>query len=248
MNDAPFEYTCVLTSCDRFDVLEETLVSFFQYVDIQPKEFIIIEDSGKTQIYDVLKKIDFNFHVIINPVNLGQAKAIDIAYKKVKTPYIFHCEDDWKFTRTGFIQESLTILQLHSDVSVVQLRGRDEHQKLEKLPSLNHEGIEYFLATKNTDKRYFSYSYNPSLRRLIDYKRIAPFEKIGGEREVSWVFKKMGFVTAHLERPAVIHLGDDLHIDDNTASKKGFSRTLRSWKNIAKRCKWLLTGLPENKV
>ncbi len=248
MNIEEFHYTCVLTSCNRFDVLEKTLKSLFKHLDILPHEFIIIEDSGNQDILNVLEKFDFTFNVIINPVNLGQAKAIDIAYSKVSTPYIFHCEDDWEFTRTGFIRESAEILDVHPEVSLVQLRGRAEQKVLSELPKLNHNNIEYFLAKKNTDKRYFSYGYNPSLRRLIDYKRIAPIADIGGEREVSWIFKKMGFVTAHLENPAVKHLGDGLHVDDNTASKKGLSKRLRSLKNILKRAKWLLTGFPKFRV
>lgn len=247
-NSKSFEYTCVLTSCNRFDVLEKTLVSLFKFIDIKPLEFIIIEDSGNRDVLKTLEKFDFDFNIIINPINLGQAKSIDIAYANVKTPYIFHCEDDWEFTRTGFIQESFKLLQYHPEVSLVQLRGRAEHKKLEALPSLNYDGLSYFLANKKIDKRYFSYGYNPSLRRLVDYKRIGYFEKIGGEREVSWVFKKMGFVTAHLEQPAVRHLGDGLHIDDNTASKKGLCRRLRSLNNIIKRAKWAFTGFPEYRV
>lgn len=246
-NDAKFAYTIVLTSCNRFDLLQQTLSSLFKYLDILPVEFIIIEDSGQSGLQDVLDAFDFPFAVIQNSKNLGQAKSIDIAYAQVKTDYIFHCEDDWQFLRTGFIEQSLKILQHHKNVSVVQLRGREEQAKLRKLPAKEHLSIQYFLALKSTDKRYFSYSYNPSLRRLSDYKRIAPFAKIGGEREVSWVFKKLGFVTAHLEVPAVKHIGSDQHLDDQSASKNGFKRQLRSWRNILKRAKWLIIGLPDNR-
>jgi len=245
MNKNEFEYSCVLTSCNRFDLLEKTVVSFFKHLDIQPKAFIIIEDSGNQAIHKHLEQFDYPFTVIVNPKNLGQAKSIDIAYSHVKTPYIFHCEDDWEFIRTGFIQESLSILQKHENASVVQLRGRAEHIKLRDLPTLNHQGIDYFLANKSTDKRYFSYGYNPSLRRLVDYQRVAPFSKIGGESEVSWVFKKLGFATAHLENPAVKHIGEERHIEDSTAPKIGIKRKTRSLKNIVKRIKWFLIGFPK---
>jgi hypothetical protein len=118
---------------------------------------------------------------------------------------------------------------------------------LRDLPTQHHQNIAYFLAEKKTDKRYFSYGYNPSLRRLSDYQRIAPFAKIGGEREVSWVFKQLGYVTAHLEKPAVKHIGEERHIDDITAAKIGFKKMLRSWKNIVIRLKWKLTGFPHNR-
>ena len=150
MNTEELEYTCVLTSCNRFDVLEKTLGSLFKHLDILPKEFIIVEDSGNQDVLKVLEKFDFTFYTIINPVNLGQAKAIDIAYRKVTTPYIFHCEDDWEFTRTGFIRESAEILDLHPEVSLVQLRGRSEQKVLSELPRLKHNNIEYFLAKKDS--------------------------------------------------------------------------------------------------
>lgn len=242
-----FEYTCVLTSCNRFDLLEQTLTSLFKYLDILPKEFIIIEDSGQPGLQAVLGKFKFPFTVIINPKNFGQARSIDIAYARVSTEYIFHCEDDWEFLRTGFISDSLTILKQHKNVSAVQLRGRAEQEKLKHLPCKALGDISYFLAEKKTDKRYFSYSYNPSLRRLSDYQKIAPLVKIGGEREVSWVFKKMGFVTAHLEIPAVAHLGETQHIEDQSASKIGFKRQLRSWHNIYKRTIWFFTGFPNSR-
>lgn len=243
----PFSYTCVLTSCRRFDLLQNTLSSLLKNLDIPPEAFIIIEDSADEGIYAALEPFDYPFQVILNGANLGQARSIDLAYQQVTTPYIFHCEDDWEFIRTGFIQESLTLLQKHPNVSVVQLRGRVEHNKLLKLPSKNFQGIDYFLAEKSTDKRYFSYGYNPSLRRLVDYQHIAPFADIGGESEVSWIFKRLGFVTAHLEDPAVRHTGDEHHIEDHTAPKIGVKRKLRSWVNMAKRLKWFLTGFPKKR-
>lgn len=240
-----FSYTCVLTSCGRFDLLKTTLTSLLATLDILPNEFLIIEDSTDKRIFDVLNSFDYPFRVIFNEKNLGQARSIDIAYSQVKTPYIFHCEDDWKFIRTGYIKESLLILEFHDNVSLVQLRGRDESTRLLKLKPRKHQGIEYFVAEKFTDKRYFSYGYNPSLRRTKDYQHIAPFSKIGGEREVSWVFKKLGFVTAHLENPAIIHIGGGHHIEDSTAPKIGFRSIFRSWINIFKRFKWFLTGFPK---
>lgn len=242
-----FEYTCVLTSCGRFDLLEKTLFSFFKYIDVMPVAFIIIEDSGDQRIYEILEKFDYSFHILLNPQNLGQAKSIDIAYSQVNTPYIFHCEDDWEFYRMGFIKESLSILQKHKYVSIVQLRGRDESTKLRDLSTRNLQKLAYFLAEKKTDKRYFSYGYNPSLRRLSDYQRIAPFADIGGEREVSWVFKQLGYVTAHLEEPAVKHIGEERHIDDLSAAKVGLRKIIRSWRNIFKRLEWKLTGFPHSR-
>ena len=41
------ESTLVVTSCDRHDLLKETLESFIQFADQKPKRTRIIEDSAK---------------------------------------------------------------------------------------------------------------------------------------------------------------------------------------------------------
>lgn len=62
--------------------------------------------------------------------NLGQIKSIDLAYQEVKTDYIFHCEDDWLFYRSGFIEDSMTILE--SDQSILTVWLRDIEKDIEK--------------------------------------------------------------------------------------------------------------------
>ena len=42
----------------------------------------------------------------------GQIQSIVDTYKLVKTPYIFHCEDDWVYKRGNFVEESLKFLLL----------------------------------------------------------------------------------------------------------------------------------------
>ena len=49
--------------------------------------------------------------MIINEKRLGQMKSIDKAYSEVDTEYIFHCEDDWKFFKNGFIEKSMKLLE-----------------------------------------------------------------------------------------------------------------------------------------
>ncbi len=89
----------------------------------------------------------------------------------------------------------------------VFLRGRDERKELWTLPYEKHQDILFFRTYPELHETLFGYGYNPSLRRLADYKRIAPVADIGGEGLVSWVFKQLGFYSVHLEIPAVIHLG-----------------------------------------
>src|ERR1700675_1177976 len=106
------QITLVVTSCGRFSLLQQTMRSFLKFNAYPIMEGIIIEDSGRLDLRASLD-IEFPFPatIIQNETNLGQIMSVDIAYSQVKTPYIFHCEDDWEFFKPGFIEPSLDILR-----------------------------------------------------------------------------------------------------------------------------------------
>ena len=56
--------------------------------------------------------------------------SIDRAYSKVKTEWVFHCEDDWEFFSGGFIEQSFTLLEEFDKFSLIELRspGRSSPQ------------------------------------------------------------------------------------------------------------------------
>jgi hypothetical protein len=118
INNDMDDVTVVLTSCNRPELLEKTLISFIKYNTYRNiKETIIIDDSGiygcnnivlnKPYLNPYLKIL--NIKSIYNKTNIGQIQSIDKAYSYVKTKYIFHCEEDWEFLQTGFIEKSLKI-------------------------------------------------------------------------------------------------------------------------------------------
>ena len=209
------DYSLVITSCGRFDLLRRTVASFLKFADVQPKQYILVEDSGDEGVREVLAPFNLPFEILVNQPNTGQQPsidrlhaAIDRAYAQVKFPYIFHCEDDWEFFRTGFIQESFIVLNALPKASAIMLRGRDEHQMLRRIAAQEIRGVRFCQPSPYCYKTFFGYSYNPGLRRLADYQKIAPLAKIkGGEAEVSCKFLLLGFTTAHLEIPACAHIG-----------------------------------------
>lgn len=240
MNENNFTYAVVLTSCGRFDLLRKTVESFLQYADIPPTQFIIIEDSGDDKVRDAVAGLEAPFEFIINRLHLGQAASIDTAYAQVKTSYIFHCEDDWEFFRTGFIAESLLLLEAFPKISGVMLRGYDEYNKLCTLPMKELNGVRFFFA-KPFGRCYFGCSYNPGLRRLADYKRVAPLAEIGNEESVSLVFSLLGYTTAHLVIPATCHIGWEQHTQDALRKPKNKFRKLR---RKIQHWQWQKFGLP----
>ena len=223
-------YSLVITSCGRFDLLRRTVASFLKFADVQPKQYILVEDSGDESVREILAPFNVPFEILINQPNTEQQPsierlhaAIDRAYAQVKFPYIFHCEDDWKFFRTGFIQESFIVLNALPKASAGMLRGRDWRKLLRNLPvkeiktrniiARQHDKIMPPIVrfcqpeTPDSCKMLIGY-YMPGLRRLVDYKKVAPLSKIkGGEAVLSYRLFMMGFTAAHLEIPDCTHIG-----------------------------------------
>lgn len=231
-------YSVVITSCGRFDLLRATLASLLPNLDVRPQKIIIVEDSCDPAVKAVAAEFDGEFEILVNDVKLGQIASIDRAYMSVSTPYIFHCEDDWEFFRSGFIKESTTLLEQVDGVSMVGLRPRDELNPLiRKLPVERSGNVDFFQYDPALHPEYFSYSFNPGLRRLRDYHTFRPFAALGHEPDISYIFKKAGFRMAGLENPAVRHIGWGRHIEDPYQPKRASGILARWRKSAAKRIK-----------
>ena len=92
--------TITMTSCKRFDLLQKTINSFLNCcLDLDLVfEWIIIDDNSseddKKSMKELYPFITFYFKT---PETKGHAISMNLILELVKTPYIFHLEDDWKF-------------------------------------------------------------------------------------------------------------------------------------------------------
>jgi hypothetical protein len=204
--------TFALTSSGRPDLLERTMDSFFKFNTYPIERYIISEDSAINNINDNLigKYKDKDIEWIINGERLGQITTIDNMYSKIKTEYIFHCEEDWEFTDYSFIEKSLEILEKDKKILQVWLRSHGD---------TNGHPIEFFnekydLLTLDYLNIWSGFSFNPGLRRLCDYELIKPFKKIGHEGEISIKYRELGFRAAILKNKYVEHIGWGRHVKD----------------------------------
>ena len=215
-----FDYTLVVTSCNRHALLRRTLDSFIKYADILPVTTIIVED-GSVDAPDWIDCPHQNNNLpkmwIKNPRRLGQLANIDRRYSEVNTEYLFHCEDDWEFFETGFVRESYEILAAHPRVSRVGLLDKDQI-----IPVINDPRFPFRIAQPYFHGFWGGMSWQPGLRRLSDYKKV--FGTFSGQvlpetfkgrsfdcnafREAyfSHMMLGRGYVTAEL-RQCVRHIG-----------------------------------------
>ncbi|QXO61636.1 glycosyltransferase [Morganella morganii] len=217
--DNDSDVTIVITSCDRFDLLKETITSLDINNTYKIKEVIITEDSGNENIKQCIPA-HWNCRVLINNPKLGQLKSIDLAYSFVTTPYIFHCEDDWMFYRKGFIEDSLEVLNSNKNILQVWLRDfTGDISKCYSFHSISNpkiiNDITYF-KLESCNPNWKGFSLNPGLRRKSDYEKEAPFYRnkpaIDTESEISIAYFNMGMFSVILEKSAVYHLGWGRHV------------------------------------
>lgn len=231
-------YSVVITSCGRFDLLRATLASLLPNLDKAPEKILIVEDSCDQAVVHTVAGFEGNFEILVNHRKLGQIASIDRAYGAITTPFIFHCEDDWEFFRCGFLLESATVLERFPKVSMVGLRPRLELNPLiRNLPAESAGDFKFFHYDPALHPEYFSYAFNPGLRRLADYKALGPFAPLGHEPDISYRFKRAGFRMAGLDNPAARHIGWGRHLDDPHQPKRSRSLAQRIRKSIGKRLK-----------
>ena len=112
-NDFPL-VTVTMTSCKRFDLFQTTVNSLLNCFDIDKiDKFICIDDNSceddRTRMKELYPFFEFCFK---NADQKGHAKSMNMIMALVKTPYIFHLEDDFTFfTKKNYIQEGLDILE-----------------------------------------------------------------------------------------------------------------------------------------
>lgn len=208
------QYTLVVTSCDRHDLLKTTLESFVQMSDQVPRHTIIVED-GDLDMPEWLKPLRGSLGGVVtwlkNGKRLGQIHSIDRAYAEVNTPYIFHCEDDWRFIRTGFIRDSFDVLDKYGDILTVSLRGAEWNH-----PAVADPKFPFRIAQPYWGGCWGGLAFNPGLRRRGDYVRIgSSYGKHTGygthgldhEKHLSKKLLDMGYRIACLPSQYVEHIG-----------------------------------------
>ena len=227
------EVTLFITSCGRPKLLRRTLESFVKYNTYPIKEVIVCEDSGKTGIVDFVKEI-VPYPVIFcyNEVRTGQMKTIERYTPLVKTPYVFHLEDDWKFfERRSYITDCLDVLSSNHMIGQCLINKNyaeisDDIDIKGGIYHTTHYGVRYYIHEhcKNNDEtqkwvqkhggckssNYWPhFSFRPSIIKTNILKDLGEFDitKSHFEMDYAWRYINKGYVSAFLEGIYCLHIG-----------------------------------------
>ncbi|MFO7630192.1 MAG: glycosyltransferase [Prochlorococcaceae cyanobacterium] len=238
--------TGVLTSCERHDLLVKTLRSFYAVNTFPLDKMIVVEDG--LSIPESVRSEFRNYPVewISTGERVGQIAAIDYAYSRVVTPYIFHLEDDWEFYRGGFIEKSLVILRSQPKCLQVWIRALDDLMGHPVLPyDFKDDGVEWKRLAYDYKKYWHGFSFNPGLRRMRDYVAINGYGGHGRfdsndpqntEENLCRVYRQRDFFAAVLSDEEgsgyVRHSGDDRHIGGWGHDEQPPSLPRRAWRKL----------------
>jgi glycosyltransferase involved in cell wall biosynthesis len=210
------EIALVITSFNRPDLLKQTTDSLIKFADYLFTDYIIIEDSGSKEMNEHLKRNYDNWHLILHDQNKGAYESIDEAYSHVKTPYVFHCEDDWLFTKGGFIKPALDVLK--SNPSIMQVNLSNE-QNMPIEPEILKAGkTEYRIMGKSNDGFWEGFTCNPSIRSMAGYEKTKPWTQYANKLDDGYFlalhemkagkrYKELGYHAAVLNEYFCKHIG-----------------------------------------
>lgn len=197
--------TIILTSCNRFDLLCDTLDSFFALNKYPYVAFHVHNDSEypipqlvKTRYWDR----GITWH---EGIKRGLSASWDFLVSKVETEYFFNLEDDWLFLgNQNFISESMYLLE---DYDQVWIRNKADHNH----PLSNQIG-NYYIVRQHGD--WCGFSFNPGLRKKSKWNQWFP-DGIAGKDEIEISRELKGKYTAvSLFNPAIRHIGNGRHSQD----------------------------------
>jgi hypothetical protein len=208
----PNAITLAVTSCSRPDLLRRTLESFAKCADLPIYETIIIEDSAdkKPKWLDSVKGLG-NITWLSNGRRCGQTISIDRLYDHIRTDLVFHCEEDWLFNESGFLQKSLTILNQHPEIWTVSLRGTNCNGH----PNVKDNRFNFAIQEPYWKGYWGGCTWNPGLRRISDFQGIGSYGKVMGyghggiipEQSLSKSHLDLGYRIAVLDKEYVTHIG-----------------------------------------
>ena len=200
--------TICMTLGHRPKELRATLESLGPEITSLP--FLAINDFGDQETNDLFLELCPHGRIIDMRGKVGHNRAIDALYGHVQTPYIFHIEDDWTFTRTDFLEDALKLLTSDPKVTMVLLRDLDNIRilpgKEDKVIEGETLGIPWVRLDQTSDK-WFGYTFNPHLSKKQTWLDLGGFSQFRGEMHVSRHFRQQDRYCLLLDPGACHHAG-----------------------------------------
>ena len=230
----PDDVTVCVTSCGRPDLLARTLESFGRF---NPGGRILIsEDCADPAIIAAVAAAHPETTVLSGPERIGQMRSIDRLFGAVETPYLFHCEDDWRFDGPVDWAAARAILAARDDVANVPVRAFSEIKPKYRRRSdaLTLAGAQFRVMHLDAHPEFFGWSNGPGLMRTALYHAYAPFGRVRHD-QMSALIKRDGRREAYMIPGVAHHIGQQRNVTDPTTPPRPKSKAAKWLRWMKKR-------------
>ncbi|WP_127109034.1 glycosyltransferase [Pararhodobacter zhoushanensis] len=221
------DITVCMTMGRRPDLLRRTLDSLRP--DIDGLAVLAINDFGDEATNEVFAEICPQGRRLDLGGRVGHHRAVDALYSAVTTPYIFHLEDDWLFTRHGFLPEARRLLDSDPSLSAVCFRGMTEfaeHAARDESRRRVVSDAGAYVRLDDLHREWHGFTFNPHLARKALWQSLGGFSGFKKERHVSRHVRSLGQVIAYASPGACAHIGED---DSVSVAKVPIEKRLKNW-------------------
>lgn len=228
--------TFTITTCKRFDLFEKTINSVINCLDTDKIDiWFCVDDNSSDEDREKMKKLyPFFIFYFKKKEEKGHPQSMNIIRNFVKTPYMLHMEDDWKFiVKRNYIRDAFDVLS--SDRKIGQCLFNKNYTEIESdvdvkggIFKTTDSGTRYYIheyVNSDEDKqKWFSkygsagyktsnywphFSFRPSLLRTSILKELGEFDiKISHfEMDYAYRYVNRNYVSAFFEGIYCLHIG-----------------------------------------
>lgn len=227
--------TFTITTCKRFNLFEKTMNSFLNCCkDINKIDhWICVDDNSSQEDKDKMQeKYPFFIFYWKSTQEKGHPQSMNIIRNLVKTPFIFHMEDDWMFfERKNYISECMEVLSSNNNIGQCLINKNyaetiDDINIVGGLFNKTNTGLRFFAHEYTPDKKSQSdfdikynfkrncsywphFSFRPSLLKKDVLNIIGKYNELISHFEMDYAnrYVKYGFISTFLESIYCIHIG-----------------------------------------
>jgi len=226
--------TLSITTCKRLDLFVPTMNSFINCIDVELiDEWLCVDDNSSDEDRKKMQEL-YPFFTFIwkDKSDKGHPRSMNIIKNSVKTPYLFHLEDDWKFfVKKNYIRDCLDVLNTDDKIGqcLINKNYTETSEDISVKGGLFKQtnfGTRYYIHeyVKNDEeklewyKKYGNclssnywphFSLRPSLFRTSIFKEIGEFNENVGHFEMEYAYRYLekGYISTFFEGIYSLHTG-----------------------------------------
>lgn len=223
-----FDLTICFTIGRRPELLRETLLSMNPL--LRHYRVLAVNDFGDDATNEVFCTDCPHGELLSLGEHVGHHRAVDHMYDRVKTEFILHCEDDWKFHDLNFLGQSIDVLRASNNLSMVCLRSLSDFEFTNEDFAKKLEirlGESRLADMTRLHDQWHGFTFNPHLARAELWRSLGGFSSFKKERHISRHLRKKGLKVGYLHPGFCRHIGVEASVAN--PPKRSFLKNLRYW-------------------